>query len=84
MRIRNIILSVVFLLMPALAGGTEITMTTLCNDDINFAVRQYTLMLDDIGRKGPVRLPKTIDKMSRRVMIPIDDWCSGFFAGSLW
>ena len=84
MRIRNIILSVVFLLMPALAGGAEITMTTLCNDDINFAVRQYTLMLDDIGRKGPVRLPKTIDKMSRRVMIPIDDWCSGFFAGSLW
>lgn len=84
MRIRNAILSVVFLLMPALAGGAEITMTTLCNDDINFAVRQYTLMLDDIGRKGPVRLPKTIDKMSRRVMIPIDDWCSGFFAGSLW
>lgn len=84
MRIRNILFSITFLLMPAWACSANSTMTTLCNDDINFAVRQYTLMLDDIGRKGPVKLPKTINKMSQRVMIPIDDWCSGFFAGSLW
>ena len=54
------------------------------NDDINFAVKQYTLMLDNLGRSGQVRNPKTIDKMSRMVLIPKDDWCSGFFAGSMW
>lgn len=53
-------------------------------EDVNFATRQYSLMLDQVGRTGKVRNPRTIDKMSRLQCIPIDDWCSGFFPGSLW
>ena len=59
-------------------------MDKLASDDVNFATRQYTLMLDQVGRKGKVNNPRTIDKMGRLVCVPIDDWCSGFFAGGLW
>ena len=59
-------------------------MDKLASDDVNFATRQYTLMLDQVGRKGKVNNPRTIDKMGRLVCVPIDDWCSGFFAGDLW
>ena len=59
-------------------------MDKTASDDVNFATRQYTLMLDQVGRKGKVNNPRTIDKLGRLVCVPIDDWCSGFFAGDLW
>ncbi|MCI6619097.1 MAG: glycoside hydrolase family 88 protein [Prevotella sp.] len=54
------------------------------NEDVTYATRQYSLMLDQIGTKGKINNPKTIDKMGRMVLIPKDDWCSGFFAGNMW
>ena len=54
------------------------------SDDVNSATRQYTLMLDQVGRSGAVKNPRTINKMSRLLTIPTDDWCSGFFPGSMW
>ena len=59
-------------------------MDKTASDDVSFATRQYSLMLDQVGRKGPVKNPRTIDKMGRLVTIPIDDWCSGFFPGDMW
>lgn len=54
------------------------------NEDVTCASRQYSLMLDHIGTTGKIKNPKTIDKMGRMILIPKDDWCSGFFAGSMW
>lgn len=50
-------------------------------DDVDFSAKQYTLMLQQIPEG---KNPKTINHMSQRVFIPVDDWCSGFFPGSLW
>ena len=68
---------------PAFCHAENNDISNVINNDINFSTRQYSLMLQQIGREGKVRIPKTIDKLGRVVYIPIDDWCSGFFPGSL-
>lgn len=84
MKIRKLLLSLgVFLMTPAFCHAENNDISNIINNDINFSTRQYSLMLQQIGRGGKVRIPKTIDKLGRMVYIPIDDWCSGFFPGSL-
>lgn len=84
MKIRKLLLSLgVFLMTPAFCHAENNNISNVINNDINFSTRQYSLMLQQIGREGKVRIPKTIDKLGRMVYIPIDDWCSGFFPGSL-
>ena len=84
MKIRKLLLSLgVFLMTPAFCHAENNDISNVINNDINFSTRQYSLMLQQIGREGKVRIPKTIDKLGRMVYIPIDDWCSGFFPGSL-
>ena len=84
MKIRKLLLSLgVFLMTPAFCHAENNDISNVINNDINFSTRQYSLMLQQIGREGKVCIPKTIDKLGRMVYIPIDDWCSGFFPGSL-
>ena len=84
MKIRKLLLSLgVFLMTPAFCHAENNDISNVINNDINFSTRQYSLMLQQIGREGKVRIPKTIDKLGRMVYIPIDDWCSGFFPGRL-
>lgn len=84
MKIRKLLLSLgVFIMTPAFCHAENNDISNIINNDINFSTRQYSLMLQQIGREGKVRIPKTIDKLGRMVYIPIDDWCSGFFPGSL-
>lgn len=84
MKIRKLLLSLgVFLMTPTFCHAENNDISNVINNDINFSTRQYSLMLQQIGREGKVRIPKTIDKLGRMVYIPIDDWCSGFFPGSL-
>lgn len=84
MKIRKLLLSLgVFLMTPAFCHAENNDISNVINNDINFSTRQYSLMLQQIGREGKVRIPKTIDKLGRMIYIPIDDWCSGFFPGSL-
>lgn len=84
MKIRKLLLSLgVFLMTPAFCHAENNDISNVINNDINFSTRQYSLMLQQIGREGKVHIPKTIDKLGRMVYIPIDDWCSGFFPGSL-
>jgi rhamnogalacturonyl hydrolase YesR len=53
-------------------------------DNIANAVAQHTLQTDIIEKSGKILNPKTIDKDGNIVYIPIDDWTSGFFPGSIW
>lgn len=48
------------------------------------AVAQYTLMTDRIENSGKILNPRTVDKNGNIHFIDADDWCSGFFPGSLW
>lgn len=53
-------------------------------NNIANAVAQHTLQTDIIEKSGKILNPKTIDKNGNIVYIPIDDWTSGFFPGSIW
>ena len=65
------------------AWGKGYDMKRIVNGDVNFSARQYMLMEKNIARTGKILIPKTV-KDGKVKYIPIDDWCSGFYAGSLW
>lgn len=65
------------------AWGKGYDMKRIVNGDVNFSARQYMLMEKNIARTGKTLIPKTV-KDGKVKYIPIDDWCSGFYAGSLW
>ena len=65
------------------AWGKGYDMKRIVNSDVNFSARQYMLMEKNIARTGKTLIPKTV-KDGKVKYIPIDDWCSGFYAGSLW
>lgn len=53
-------------------------------DNIDNAVAQHTLQTDLIEKSGKILNPRTVKKDGSISYIPIDDWCSGFFPGSMW
>lgn len=56
----------------------------LIKENIENAVNQYTVQTDIIEQSGKVLNPRTIREDGSIVYIPIDDWTSGFFPGSMW
>ncbi len=58
--------------------------TDFIQDNINNAVAQHTLQTNLIEQSGKILNPRTIREDSSIVYIPMDDWCSGFFPGSMW
>ena len=45
---------------------------------------QHTLQTDLIVKSGKILNPRTIDEKGNIVYVPIDDWTSGFFPGTMW
>ncbi|NDV82534.1 glycoside hydrolase family 88 protein [Bacteroides sp. 51] len=60
------------------------TKDSLIEDNIVNAVNQYTIQTNLIEQSGRVLNPRTIREDGSIVYIPIDDWTSGFFPGSMW
>lgn len=56
----------------------------LIEENVANAVAQYTLQTDLIEKSGKILNPRTIKEDGSIVYVPIDDWCSGFFPGSMW
>lgn len=75
-------------LVPALFGlvgcSAPQKATDIIADNVENAVKQYTLQTDIIEKSGKILNPRTIEKDGRIHYVPIDDWCSGFFPGSMW
>ena len=73
-----------FALLCMAACRTETKPADLIGENVENAVAQYTLQTDLIEKSGKILNPRTIDKEGNIVYVPIDDWCSGFFPGSMW
>ena len=71
--------------------------TNIIHDNFNFALKQldYAIHLIDsikqidiknvaLKEEGNLISPRTVDKDGNLVMVPSQDWTSGFFAGELW
>ncbi|MBQ8600955.1 MAG: glycoside hydrolase family 88 protein [Bacteroides sp.] len=59
-------------------------MPDIIADNVANAVAQYTLQTDIIEKSGKILNPRTVLPDSTIWYVPIDDWCSGFFPGSMW
>lgn len=67
-----------------LSSCSSSTKNDIIADNVDNAVKQYTLQTDIIEKSGKILNPRTIDAKGEIQYVPIDDWCSGFFPGSLW
>ncbi len=67
-----------------LSSCSSSTKNDIIADNVDNAVKQYTLQTDIIEKSGKILNPRTIDTKGEIQYVPIDDWCSGFFPGSLW
>ncbi|SHF04349.1 glycoside hydrolase family protein [Dysgonomonas macrotermitis] len=54
------------------------------NENINYSVRQTTLMLEKVGKPTGDNYPRTMDDDGNLVTSQMKDWTPGFFPGSLW
>ncbi len=54
------------------------------NENIDFSVRQTSLMLENVGKPTGTNYPRTMDDEGRLVTTHMKDWTPGFFPGSLW
>ena len=52
--------------------------------EISNMVAQHTIQTDIIEKSGKILNPRTLDKNGNIHYVPIDDWTSGFFPGSMW
>lgn len=55
----------------------------IIKDNVENAVAQLTLQTDIIEKSGKFLNPRTYEN-GKMNYVPIDDWCSGFFPGTLW
>ncbi len=53
-------------------------------DNIRHAVAHHTRQTDGIEASGSILNPRTTREDGSVVYIPIEDWTSGFFPGSMW
>ena len=72
------------LLIFTSCGGQKKVEVDFIQDNIDNAVALNTIQTDIIEKSGKVLHPRTINKDGSISYIPIDDWCSGFFPGSMW
>ena len=74
----------VSLLVLAGCTGQKQAESNFIQENIDNAVAQETIQTDIIEKSGKILNPRTINADGSISYIPIDDWCSGFFPGSMW
>ncbi len=74
----------VSLLLFLSCGKRNAMQDMLIVDNVVNAVNQYTIQTNIIEQSGYVLNPRTIRVDGSIVYVPIDDWTSGFFPGSMW
>ncbi len=73
----------VILLLAAGCAGNK-SDTAFIRDNVRHAVAHHTRQTDLIEASGTILNPRTIEADGSIVYIPIEDWTSGFFPGSMW
>lgn len=76
-------LGVSLLVLVGCAGQKQVK-DTFIQENIDNAVTQETIQTGIIEKSDKTLNPRTIHKDGSIVYVPIDDWCSGFFPGSIW
>lgn len=72
-----------FLLLTS-CGTQKPVETEFIRENIENAVAQNTIQTDLIEKSGKILNPRTINKNGSIVYVYREDWCSGFYPGSMW
>ncbi|MGL5786924.1 MAG: glycoside hydrolase family 88 protein [Bacteroidales bacterium] len=64
--------------------STSAKQVDFIQDNIDNAVAQNNLQVEIIENSGKILNPRTIEKDGSTQYVPIEDWTSGFFPGSMW
>lgn len=65
-------------------GSSKQSKKDLITENIENAITQNTLQTNLIEKSNTFINPRTTDEKGNIVYVPIDDWTSGFFPGSMW
>ena len=71
------------LLLSACNSTSKNVQTDLIADNVAFAEKQIGHQVKLIEESGKILNPRTV-KNDKIQYVPIDDWTSGFFPGSMW
>ena len=75
--------TVALLLAGAAACSQPSKRASIIDENIAVAEKQIGMLADSSETGGVIRIPSTW-KNGRIDYVPVDDWVSGFFAGTLW
>jgi len=75
--------TVALLLAGASACSQPSKRASIIDENIAVAEKQIGMLADSSETGGVIRIPSTW-KNGRIDYVPVDDWVSGFFAGTLW
>ena len=75
--------TVVLLLAGTSACSQPSKRASIIDENIAVAEKQIGMLADSSETGGVIRIPSTW-KNGRIDYVPVDDWVSGFFAGTLW
>ncbi|MCD7926034.1 MAG: glycoside hydrolase family 88 protein [Bacteroides sp.] len=84
MKKKNLVKALGLLALALTGCQTAKTTDTFLAEEIANIEVQHTLQTDLIEANVSFINPRTIDKEGKIVYVPIDDWTSGFFPGSMW
>ena len=84
MKNKSLLLIPFLTLLLIACNGQKNVKNDIVTDNANNAAAQYSLMTDIIEKNGEFINPRTILEDGSIWYVPIDDWCSGFFPGSMW
>ena len=78
------LIGIVALALGACQNNATNDKNEFLNNEIKNIVAQHTIQTDIIEKSGKIINPRTINKNGEIHYVPKDDWCSGFFPGSMW
>lgn len=84
MKNKSLLLILLGTLVLIACDGQKEVKNNIVEENAKHAAAQYTLMTDIIEKNGEFINPRTILEDGSIWYVPIDDWCSGFFPGSMW
>lgn len=79
---RTLLVLFIVIILQLVITAQSVSIQKIAENNLNFAVRQYTQMLTNLD--STKKFPRSADKDGTLSLVGSDDWTSGFFPGSLW
>jgi unsaturated chondroitin disaccharide hydrolase len=80
---KGILIALLLIIIPQFAQAQQSKIKNIAKDNLDFAAKQYTSMLENLTG-NPNKFPRSVTDSGTINLVESNDWTSGFFPGSLW